>query len=261
MPQIVEATLTGMGTASAKAECGIFLLDIIHREVHSAAESDASHKARQTVIDKVKATVTALRNSVETVSHFSASPLGAVARTSASQQTTHEARAKVKVTFRDQDWAISERFAIEAIGQEGVTISSIDWRLDDSAREALHAKARTAACNNANALARQYAKDHFHFKDLSDASIRCVSIDERPYYTYSAIESSRPNAPSRGSRSPPDSVSTEFYFTPEDVQVAVNVNCRYYFDMSRGLEKSEMASKKRKLVDEGVCMEVSMEED
>ncbi|QDS75735.1 hypothetical protein FKW77_008311 [Venturia effusa] len=242
--RFAESTLTGMGTASCTPECGIFVFDITYREVVKDGDNE---KARKKVLESAKAAVKNLQEAVKgqhenSIAHFSVSALGATTRIQ-SQERQFEAKTRVKITFKNIDnFQAATMVATEAASMDGVTISSIDWRLTEG-RERLLEQARANAIKNATLIAHSHARKLFKL-DYGLEDIAPVWCDERPYYTYSTIDCSRPEGPSGGIS------MQEIYFRPEDVQVSVNISCKFCFDKNKGRVVHEDEGEPNKVVKE-----------
>lgn len=225
---IAETNLTGMGNVSRRPDCGVIVFEIAHRGFkEKCATPEALEKTRSNVLAKAKSTADVLSNwrresyDDEQITHFSISPLGVSTRVQ-SEQRVFEAKTMVKVTFaKCIDFEALRHFAANAIELDGVTITNIDWRLNDDSRELVHQDARKQAIYNARQIAFQHARELYKL-DIKREDIKPWWSDERPYYTYTAIDCGRPAASPEGK---------VVYFAPEDIQVTVNVSCRFRFDL------------------------------
>lgn len=235
----IETQLTGVGHVSCKPDCGVLVFEIAHRDFkEKGADPSALEAVRKDVLRDALATVQKFckwrENYTENqITHFSISELGASSRIQ-SDQRIFEAKTMVKITFAAVDnFEALRKFAKEAIGENGVTITNIDWRLKDENRELVHRQARKKAILNARQIALEHATELYDLQ-YTFAEIKPNRSDERPYYTYTAIDCSRSAASTSGAK--------VVHFVPEDVQVTVNVSCKFKLDIGKARAATSAAN-------------------
>lgn len=267
MSNIVDSTFTAIGKACRMAECGTFNFDVTHRAVDETISFDK-------IQDQVSTTVKELKDRFDRLegdgNHFLATPLGASQRRPQGKEPTWEAKARVRVTLavkENGDFKDPSAFAVDVLKMEGVSIAGVNWQVNDKTSTELHTEARKYAHSNAWSMAFQYAENVYR---VSKDAIQPVSCDERPYYTYAGIDCCPPpkdpsipgsntgctagsneTAGPYGTAGP---ITTEFFFCPEKVQVSVNVNFKFQFDLGKRLVdagKQEEAAKKEDAVMSG----------
>ncbi|TID25325.1 hypothetical protein E6O75_ATG04530 [Venturia nashicola] len=226
----IQTHLTGVGHVSHKPDCGILVFEIAHRDFkEKGAEPSVLDSARQDVLRDALATVQKFFKwhedyNEDQITHFSINELGASSRIQSGQRV-FEAKTMVKVTFGAVDnFEALRKFAKEAILHNGVTVTSIDWRLSDENREVVHRAARKVAMLNARSIACEHAKELYNLEYSLD-EMKPTWSDERPYYTYTAIDCGRSATSASGGK--------VVYFVPENVQVTVNVSCKFEFDLGK----------------------------
>lgn len=238
MPRIVDSTFTAIGKACRMAECGTFNFDVTHRAVDEKISFDKVQDQVSTIVKELKDRFDRLEGDGN---HFLATPLGASQRRPQGKEPTWEAKARVRVTLavkENGDFKDPSAFAVDVLKMEGVSIAGVNWQVNDKTSTELHTEARKYAHSNAWSMAFQYAENVYR---VSKDAIQPVSCDERPYYTYAGIDCCPPpKDPSvPGSNAGPyetaGPITTEFFFCPEKVQVSVNVNFKFQFDLSKRL--------------------------
>ncbi|KAE9983243.1 hypothetical protein BLS_009007 [Venturia inaequalis] len=226
----IETQLTGVGQVSRKPDCAVLVFEIAHRDFkEKGANPSVLEAVRNDVLRDALATVQIFCKwredyNEDQITHFSISELGANSRIQ-SDQRIFEAKTMVKITFAAVgNFESLRKFAKEAIRENGVTITNIDWRLSDGNREAVHRDARTKAILNARQIALQHATELYDLQYTFD-EIKPSWSDERPYYTYTAIDCCRSAASA--------SEGKVVHFVPEDIQVTVNVSCKFQLDLGK----------------------------